>query len=259
MRAMSPRSPATEPPFRMLIDFDGTLVEPNVAIELVGEFVPDGARVAREIDELLHAGTITLREAWSRQVALLDPHRLDEMARWATDHTPLRSGARELIALLGKHAVPTIVVSGGLDFYIHPILRRAGFDLPVLSDRLRVNDGTFELLHPHGHPTCRLCGICKAQVAQPSRGDGLRTAFAGDGSTDRYAAEVADIVFARRRLRQYCDRAQIPYFPFEEFAPVTAQLERWLEHGEPLPPSRQLGVAASACPISQAWAAASTN
>ncbi len=247
----------SRPAFRMLLDFDGTLVEPNVAIELVSEFVPDGKRVAREVDDLLHSGRISLREAWSRQVALLDPHRLDEMARWSVEHTPLRAGATELVTLLRRHAIPTTVVSGGLDFYIHPILRRHGFDLPVRSDRLEVNDGSFALLHPYGHPTCRLCGICKAAIAQPAPDEPLRSVFAGDGSTDRYAAEVADIVFARRRLRQYCDAAAIPYFPFEEFGPFTEKIAAWLEHREPLPPPRRLGVATSACPISQGWAARS--
>ena len=245
-----------EPPFRMLLDFDGTLVEPNVAIILVEEFCADGPRVAHEVDELLHSGKITLREAWSRQVALLDGHRLDEMAEWAVAHTPLRPGALELVALLAKHRVPTTVVSGGLDFYIHPILRHAGIDLPVLSDRVeRSGNGELLLQHPHGHATCRLCGICKAQVAHPAPAPPLRTAFAGDGSTDRYAAEVADLVFARRRLKLYCDKAGIPYYPFEDFYPVIAQLERWLEGREPLPVLRRLGVLSSACPISSGLAA----
>ena len=241
----------TDAPFRMLLDFDGTLVEPNVAIILVEEFCADGPKVAHEVDELLHTGKITLREAWSRQVALLDPHRLDEMAEWAVDHTPFRAGAAELVALLKRHAIPTTVVSGGLDFYITPILRKAGIDLPVMSDRVVPGaNGSLDLQHPYGHPTCRLCGICKAQVAHPFPAPTLRSAFAGDGSTDRYAAEVADLVFARRRLKLYCDKAQIPYYPFEDFYPVIDQLSRWLEGGEPLPPRRRLGVATSACPIS---------
>lgn len=239
------------PPFRMLLDFDGTLVEPNVAILLVEQFCADGPRVAHEVDELLHTGKITLREAWSRQVALLDGHRLEEMAEWAVANTPLRPGAHELVALLAKHRIPTTVVSGGLDFYIHPILRHARIDLPVLSDRVEASgNGDLVLVHPYGHATCRLCGICKAQVAYPPPAPPLRTAFAGDGSTDRYAAEVADLVFARRRLKLYCDKAGIPYYPFEDFYPVIAQLERWLEGGEPLPSPRPLGVLSSACPIS---------
>jgi len=242
---------ADAPPFRMLIDFDGTLVEPNVAIILVEEFCPDGRRVAHEIDELLHNGTITLREAWQRQVDLLESARLPEMAKWAVENSPLRPGALELVALLARHRIPTTIVSGGLDFYIHPILRHAGIDLPVLSDSVEPDGrGGLTLLHPYGHPTCRLCGICKAQVAYPPAPPRLRTAFAGDGSTDRYAAEAADLVFARRRLKLYCDKAQIPYYPFEDFFPVIDQLSRWLERGEALPALRPLGVATSACPIS---------
>lgn len=239
------------PPFRMLVDFDGTLVEPNVAILLVEEFCEDGKRLAHEVDEQLHAGQITLREAWARQVALLDGNRLDEMARWAVAHTPLRAGAPELLALLRRHAIPTSIVSGGLEFYIRPVLANAGIDLPVLSDTVVPRPGgRLELDHPYGHATCRLCGICKAQVAYPPGGPSIRTAFAGDGSTDRYAAEVADLVFARRRLKLFCEKAGIPHVPFDDFPPVTAQLEAWLDRGEPLPPPRRLGVAGTACPIS---------
>ncbi|MCI4336351.1 MAG: HAD-IB family phosphatase [Thermoplasmata archaeon] len=237
----------------MFIDFDGTLVDPNVAILLVEEFCPDGPKLAHEVDELLHAGTITLREAWRRQVSLLREDQIPEMAAWAVRTVPFREGAKELLALLRRHAVPTAIVSGGLDFYITPILKQAGIDLPVFCDGVQTAPGgRLEVIHPYGHPTCRLCGICKALVVHNAVGPSVRTAFAGDGSTDRYAAEVADIVFARRRLKLYCDRAAIPYVPFETFAPVTAQLEAWLSGREALPPPRRLGVSDSACPISQA-------
>jgi 2-hydroxy-3-keto-5-methylthiopentenyl-1-phosphate phosphatase len=247
-------------PFRMLLDFDGTLVEPNVAIILVEEFCENGKVVAHEIDQLLHNGTITLREAWARQVALLDAHRLDEMARWAVKNTPFRAGAEDLLALLRQHEIPTTIVSGGLDFYIRPILAHAGIDLPVFSDTVRPSgDGGLVLEHPYGHATCRLCGICKAQVAHPFPAPPLRTAFAGDGSTDRYAAEVADLVFARRRLKSYCERAQIPFVPFEDFYPVIDRLGDWLERGVPMPQLRPLGVASSACPISTSLAAVAAH
>lgn len=240
------------PGLRMFIDFDGTLVDPNVAILLVEEFCPDGKRLAHEIDELLHNGTITLREAWRRQVSLLHERQIPEMARWAVDHVPFRDGADELLSTLRRHRVPTAIVSGGLDFYIHPILRHAGIDLPVFCDGVRVAEqGALEVVHPYGHATCRLCGICKAQVVRNAEGPSVRTAFAGDGSTDRYAAEVADLVFARRRLKLYCDRAAIPYVPFEAFGPVTEQVEAWMTRRVPLPAPRRLGVPGSECPISQ--------
>ncbi|MCI4332501.1 MAG: HAD-IB family phosphatase [Thermoplasmata archaeon] len=237
---------------RMWIDFDGTLVEPNVAIILVEEFARDGKRVAHEIDEELHSGKITLREAWERQVALLPGDRMEEMAQWSVRNTPFRSGADDLLRLLHRHKVPTAIVSGGLDFYITPILKHAGIDLPVYSDVLTLvpPDG-LALSHPYGHATCRLCGICKAQTVREQAVDGRRSVFAGDGSTDKFAAEVADIVFARRRLKNYCEQSGIPHYPFEDFGPVTEQVRRWLEDGEPLPKPRRLGLAASPCPISR--------
>jgi 2-hydroxy-3-keto-5-methylthiopentenyl-1-phosphate phosphatase len=238
---------------RMWVDFDGTLVEPNVAIILVEEFARDGKRLAHQVDEELHAGKITLREAWERQVALLPADRMAEMASWAVANTPFRRGAKELLDLLKKHEVPTSIVSGGLDFYIGPILKKAGIDLPVYSDALTFRPpSSLVLSHPFGHATCRLCGICKAQTVRDTYADTRRSVFAGDGSTDKYAAEVADIVFARRRLKTYCEQSGIPHYPFEDFAPVTEQLRAWFDGEEPLPAPRQLGLVNSPCPISRA-------
>jgi len=252
----SPGVPSGDALLQVFLDFDGTLVDPNVAILLVERFCPDGPRLAHEVDELLHNGTITLREAWRRQVELLREEQIPAMAAWVAENIPFREGAPELLALLKTRNVPTTIVSGGLDFYIQPILDRAGIDLPVLCDSAIVADGgRLEVTHPYGHPTCRLCGICKANVVRRVGTAVPRTVFVGDGSTDRYAAEVADIVFARRRLVLYCERAGIPFYRFEGFAPVTHQLERWLSGAEPLPPPRRVGLASSACPISQAAAA----
>ena len=240
------------PPLQVLLDFDGTLVGPNVAILLVERFCPDGPRIAHEVDEALHAGRLTLREAWAQQVALLPPDRVTEMVEYVVREVPLRAGARRLLELLREFHVPTAVVSGGLDFFIRPVLAREGIGYPLLADSMEVDaHEPLRVVHPFGHPTCRLCGICKAQVTLDHAPPGVRTVFIGDGSTDRYAAEVAEIVFARHRLKDYCQRSAIPHYPFENFDPVTAQLHRWLTGIEPLPPLRSRGIATSLCPISR--------
>lgn len=243
------------PPFTMLIDFDGTLVEPNVAIVLVEQFCPNGDEVAHEVDILLHEGKMTLREAWEREAALMRADRIPEMIDYTVKNVPLREGAQELLSLLKEYRIPTKIVSGGLDFYIHPVLQREGIDLPVLSDAAYAGpDGQLKVLHPHGHATCRLCGICKAQAVRAESSPEGRVVFVGDGSTDQYAAEVADVVFARRRLLGYCERMGIPAFPFEGFRPVTDRIRPWVTGEEPLPPRRRLGLASSPCPISNGLA-----
>ena len=238
------------PGLRVILDFDGTLVEPNVAILLVEEFAENGAEVAHEVDLLLHEGRIGLREAWQRQASILPGDRLEEMARFVRQRVPLRAGAREFLQLARRHSLPVTVVSGGLEFYIREVLDREGLDLPVRADRLEVGaDGRATVVHPYGHPTCRICGICKAGIVEASTP--ARTVFVADGSTDRYGAETADIVFARRRLLDYCRRVGIPYFPFDEFPPVTRRFQEWLEEGVDLPPPRRRGLPGSLCPISE--------
>ncbi|MGI0154877.1 MAG: HAD-IB family phosphatase [Thermoplasmata archaeon] len=241
------------PPLRLFLDFDGTLVEPNVAILLVERFADDGVRVAHEVDEQLHRGELTLRQAWDRQAALLPWEKLPAMTEFAVREIPLREGARELIDLLREYRVPTVVVSGGLDFYIRAILDREHIDLPFLSDAaVPGREGRLKVEHPHGHAECRQCGICKAQVVQGSLPLAERTIFVGDGSTDRFAAEVADIVFARGRLLTYCQGRGIPCYPFEDFRPVTAQLRAWLDGSDSIPLARARGLIDSLCPISRA-------
>ena len=237
-------------PLRVWVDFDGTLVLPNVAIVLVERFGTNGKAVAREVDELLHQGKITLREAWEREVAILPPDRLNEMVEYAVEHSPLRPGARELVALLDRHQIPVSVISGGVDFYIRPILEHPGIDWPFLSDVLvRHPDGHLGVTHPHGHATCRLCGICKAQSVRSE--PGFTTVFIGDGSTDRYAAEVADVVFARGRLLSYCRSRGIPSREYEDLGPVLGWLKTRIETGGSATDPRGRGLTDSPCPISR--------
>ncbi len=243
--------PLSTPRLRVWVDFDGTLVGPNVAILLVQEFVPDGRRVAEEVDQLLHRGEIGLREAWEREVALLPLDRMPEMTRFVRERVPLRTGAREFLDLARAYRLDVRILSGGLEFFIREVLDRERLDLPILSERLEIlPTGGARVLYPYGHPTCRQCGICKAAFSI-GHVEEERTILIADGSTDRYGAEVADIVFARRRLLDLCREAGIPHFPFEDFGPVTAQFRRWLVDREGFPPRRRRGLAASACPISR--------
>jgi 2-hydroxy-3-keto-5-methylthiopentenyl-1-phosphate phosphatase len=250
------RGPGGTPsgPLEVFLDFDGTLVEPNVAILVVQEFAQDGRKLAREVDLALHAQQLTLRQAWEQEARALPADRLPEMVEFVRRHAPLRPGARELIALLQRHRIPTTVLSGGLDFFIQPVLEREGLALPVLSETAtRDATGGLVVEYPHGHATCRLCGICKAQIVDAPV-HRARVAFIGDGSTDRFGAELADLVFARHRLLTFCQTNGIPCFPFEEFGPVTSRFRGWLEGGEPLPPARPRGSLASPCPISRSVA-----
>ena len=52
--------------------------------------------------------------------------------------------------------------------------------------------------------------------------------FVGDGLSDRYAAQSADLVFAKGKLAAYCREQSIDHTLFEDLGEVAAHLERWL-------------------------------
>jgi 2-hydroxy-3-keto-5-methylthiopentenyl-1-phosphate phosphatase len=52
--------------------------------------------------------------------------------------------------------------------------------------------------------------------------------FVGDGLSDRYAVESADLVFAKDGLASYCTDHSIEHIPFQNLRDVATHLDRWL-------------------------------
>jgi len=200
--------------WNILCDFDGTISVEDVIDSLLDRFGRPGWE-ALESD--WRAGRIGSRECMSGQVSLLDMRReaLDEHldGMWIDHAFPaFVARARELRA-------PIRIVSDGLDYAIHRILRRYGLDdLPLAANRLApaVPPQQWQLSSPFQAEGCA-SGTCKcACVAHAARG-GARTLLIGDGASDFCAADHVDFVFAKHRLIEHCRAAGIPYVPITGF------------------------------------------
>jgi len=52
--------------------------------------------------------------------------------------------------------------------------------------------------------------------------------FVGDGLSDRYAVDSADLVFAKNGLATYCNQNGIEHASFANLNDVAAHLDRWM-------------------------------
>jgi len=52
--------------------------------------------------------------------------------------------------------------------------------------------------------------------------------FVGDGLSDRYAVESADLVFAKDGLAAYCTEQLIEHTPYQTLGDVAAHIDHWL-------------------------------
>ncbi len=197
----------------VVVDFDGTITERDTQDGLLERHAP---AAYAEAERGLAEGRLTLRECMEREFA---PVRGDHAAIVAetVEAARVREGFPEFVEAMEAAGNRLVVVSGGFESVIRPVLERAGAGhLPVLAHEFRITpEGT--TLEFRADADCDVCGEeCKRGVVEGMR-DGLPVAYVGDGYSDRCAAIAADRRFARRHLARDLDELGLDYTPFDDF------------------------------------------
>lgn len=203
-------------------DFDGTLTQNDVGDALIKNF-GDWPECNKVVQRWLR-GEISSREYY--EVAALTMRMNQKQLNDFCDMQPLASGFFEFAAFCRDRNWPLIVLSDGLDYYIHRVLARHGFDLPVVANHLEFSPaGRIEISFPHFEHSCGKCANCKGyhvrQLAKPQE----KIVYIGDGYSDRCGAQEADIVFAKHDLAKWCEEMQVKYFHYENFEQVLSRLQ----------------------------------
>jgi 2,3-diketo-5-methylthio-1-phosphopentane phosphatase len=208
----------------VFVDFDGT-----AAAEIASNRLLDRFAVAdwRELDRRFDQGVITFRERVVKGFSLLSGSRAD--FEGFSRSLELRPGFGEFVRFCRERGWDLVIVSEALDVMVEAMLERAGLlDLEVYCNRaLFHEDGRFcgiELPHVREDCVCEV-GLCKrAVLRRRAQGDKF-IVYIGDGSNDLCPAREADLVFARRRLAEGCEREGIPFVPFEDFYEIREKLQ----------------------------------
>lgn len=217
----------------VLVDFDGTAAVHDVAQHLLIEF---GDPSWLELEEAEARGEIGARECLLAQAALLDAP-VERMLAFAAEHCTLDPTFPPFVRWLEDEGVAVAVVSDGFGFYIPPLLEAAGLGhVPVITNAWSP-DGRERLAFASAHGECVGCGTCKMRAVLGARPRG-RVAFVGEGSSDRYAALYADVVFAKDRLVAFATGDGVPFLPWTTFDDVRTQLEALAAVPGPVEPER---------------------
>lgn len=190
---------------------------------------PDSAELAR-IDAFYDAGQLGSRELmlWDMDVLPRDADMLRrEAAQMAQDET-----FPAFVAAVRGRGAHVEVVSDGFGFYVQSNLAALGVgDLPIATNSNRVGEGREGMSFPYGHPACFVCGTCKRERVRLHQASGRVVVFIGDGTSDRYAAAHADMVFAKGSLARICAAEGWPFVGWGSFADVTTEVDRAFSDG----------------------------
>lgn len=204
---------------RIFADFDGTIAVPDVTDLVLQAFAaPDWEKI--EADWL--AGAIDAAECMRRQIGLLDA---DMAALHALlDQIEIDPDFPDFARWCEAEGVKLSIVSDGVDHFIHRILARHSLSgIPVFANALRSHGRRHGLAHPWFNQDCTAQqGVCKCAVTRQTPAPII---FVGDGRSDQCVSQIADIVFAKGKLAEFCNRRNREFIAFSSFADVRREAQ----------------------------------
>ncbi|MWV42025.1 2-hydroxy-3-keto-5-methylthiopentenyl-1-phosphate phosphatase [Paenibacillus sp. HJL G12] len=212
-------------------DFDGTITLSDNIVAIMKEFKPEGYEpiMKRTVDQ-----EISLRQGVGDMFALLPSSRKDEIVDFVIKRAGIREGFKEFLAYVRQENIEYYVTSGGMDFFIDPLL--APFDIP--ADHIFCNSADFsgehiEILWPHPckDPCSNGCGMCKTTVMRRFPEEQYERILIGDSLTDFEGAKIADLVYSRSILTDKCAELGVKHVPFQNFFDIMNDMKQKRQQG----------------------------
>ena len=198
-------------------DFDGTITKKDNIIRIMDKFALPGSDIIK--DNIL-SQKISIKEGVRDMFALVPSELKEDIISFVLRDAEIREGFSDFVQFTKEQDIPLYIVSGGIDFFVHPVLEPYG---PF--DHIYCNEATFDeeritIHYPHTCDelcTSQQCGCCKPSIMRKLSNEQQTRIVIGDSVTDFEAAKLADVVIARDFLAETCDKLAIPYTPFETF------------------------------------------
>jgi 2-hydroxy-3-keto-5-methylthiopentenyl-1-phosphate phosphatase len=210
-------------------DFDGTITNKDNIINIMKEFAPPESETI--INAILNQ-QVSIKEGVAKLFSLLPSSKKDEIVSFILRDAQIREGFAEFVQFTKERNIPLYIVSGGIDFFVQPLLEPFGPFQKVYCNEADFSGENILISFPHGcGPDCsnQGCGCCKPSIIRSIADDSHTAIVIGDSITDLEAAKMSDLVIARDFLIDKCEEQGIPYQPFERFQDCIEIIESRLD------------------------------
>lgn len=197
-------------------DFDGTVTDKDNIIAIMNRFAPEGWE---ELKEGVLNRSISIKEGVGKMFSLLPVSLKEEIREFALENARIRPGFQEFLDFTREEGIPVYIVSGGIDFFLEPIISKFGPFAGVYCNVSDFSQTTIKIEWPNScdDQCSNDCGCCKPSIMRMLEQSDTYKIVIGDSVTDLEAAKQADYVFARDYLKIKCEEWDIPHTPFETF------------------------------------------
>lgn len=214
---------------RLLIscDFDGTVTRQDTLVQILDRY---GDPDWRRIQDRVVSGELSIREGLLREMGSVRAGA-EELRELLAAQVQVEPTFTSFFQRMRERGIPVVLLSGGFDLCVETVMVKSGaWPIPFLANRLRRNDGSWAVDFPYPSARCEACGHCKGDPIRAWKEQGYRTAFVGNGVTDRCGALAADLTFAKDDLVRWCAERGTPAVHYGTFDDVEQELKKraWL-------------------------------
>ncbi|WP_105980908.1 2-hydroxy-3-keto-5-methylthiopentenyl-1-phosphate phosphatase [Bacillus paralicheniformis] len=226
----------------IICDFDGTITTNDNIISIMKQFAPEEWLALK--DGVL-SRDISIKDGVGKMFQLLPTSLKEDIMGYVLKQAEIRPGFTEFVSFLDEQGLPFYVVSGGMDFFVYPLLEGI-----VEKERIYCNEADFsgrniEIRWPYPcDGSCgNECGCCKPSIIRRLKGRDDFVVMIGDSVTDVEAAKCSDLCIARDYLLRECEGLGLKHAGFGDFRDVkrileeTAEVKEWTlsKNGKNLP------------------------
>ncbi|WP_285766029.1 2-hydroxy-3-keto-5-methylthiopentenyl-1-phosphate phosphatase [Peribacillus sp. SI8-4] len=200
-------------------DFDGTITNTDNIISIMKKFAPPEWEKLK--DDVLQQ-KISISSGVGKMFSLLDSGLKADIIQFVKETANVRQGFRDFVKYTEHAGIPLYIVSGGMDFFIAPLLEDILPTDAVLCNNAHFDKKKIYIEWPHAcDDQCdKECGCCKPTIMRQMAGEDDYIYVIGDSVTDFEAAKQADLVIARDILLEKCVNEGLPHQGFETFYDV---------------------------------------
>lgn len=208
-------------------DFDGTITVNDNIVAIIKHFNPPGWE---ELVSKVISTEISIQDGVGAMFRLLPTSLKDQVIQYGISNAKIRDGFAEFLAYCKEQDIEFYVTSGGIDFFVYPIL--SAFN--IAEDHIFCNGSDFsgqqiEITWPH---TCDnncpngKCGMCKTSIIRQYSPEQYERILIGDSVTDFEGAKIADVVFSRSHLTTKCTELNVATTEYETFFDIIEALKQ---------------------------------
>jgi HAD superfamily phosphoserine phosphatase-like hydrolase len=196
----------------IVCDFDGTMVEEQVDFMLFDKYA---SNFWHDLEEMRIDNLLSYEDAMKGEVMLLNCSE-KEMEDFVNMHMTPRRGLIEFKKRSDDAHFPFYIVSAGLDYYIKLFIKNNKWtNVEIIAPSLKKEGEYYTITYPV-MPYSKGTVVDNIRNKHPLK----KIVFMGDGSLDLEGALKADIIFARRKLKDMLSERKKDFYSFEDFNDV---------------------------------------